>query len=288
MIGSDASRTQRWSVDHGRLVWQTQDAPLYPTAHEVWSLVFQEGRTVGGIDVDHSPEDALPDLRFSRFPADLVLLVSGDLNRGLRLDLAVRAGAEVVLLERLGDLTWSDQVIAASCWYPIDSAAIHNLIDVLRHDAIELGATISLGQLIRLRRHPDLSAEVIEHTELDPSAAGHQAAKDEDAVVGLHANLYPYQRDGVAFLRLVAKQRLGCILGDEMGLGKTLQVIALIQAETNAKRVPSLIIAPATLLENWRREFALFAPKLNVLVHAGANRPGQAAKLTPFDVVLTS
>jgi SNF2 family DNA or RNA helicase len=107
-------------------------------------------------------------------------------------------------------------------------------------------------------------------------------------VEGLHAKLYPYQKDGVAFLRLVADEGLGCILGDEMGLGKTLQVIALIQAETNVHRAPALVIAPATLLENWRRELALFAPQLSVLVHAGPNRPGQAGKLTSFDVVVTS
>ncbi|MBS0173267.1 MAG: DEAD/DEAH box helicase [Nitrospira sp.] len=110
----------------------------------------------------------------------------------------------------------------------------------------------------------------------------------DTAVWGLQGDLYPYQKDGVHFLKLVADQGLGCILGDEMGLGKTIQVITLMLAEKCAGRGPSLVVSPATLLENWRRELALFAPSLSVRIHAGSERAGIASRLAGFDVVVTS
>jgi SNF2 family DNA or RNA helicase len=73
-----------------------------------------------------------------------------------------------------------------------------------------------------------------------------------------------------------------------MGLGKTIQVITLVLAEKAAGRGPSLVVTPATLLENWRRELALFSPTLSVKVHAGPGRVGIASRLMGFDVIITS
>lgn len=58
----------------------------------------------------------------------------------------------------------------------------------------------------------------------------------------------PYQRAGIAF----AMRRNGVLFGDEMGLGKTIQAIGLINADPALNRV--LIVCPATLKLNWRRE----------------------------------
>jgi len=81
---------------------------------------------------------------------------------------------------------------------------------------------------------------------------------------------------------------LGSIIADEMGLGKTIQVICLLLDARNAGRAPSLVIAPATLLENWRREIRRFAPTLKVVVHRGVRRTGFPADLRQRDVVITS
>lgn len=286
---NDVGETQNWSVERGRVVFHAgPNSTRYPSAQEIWSLVFQGANTISGVDVEQSPADALPNLAFSRFPADVVLRITGDLKRGIRLDLAAQVGDVVVALEQLADGSWPDQIVLGDSWYPLDSATVDSAIDAMRRDAFKPGASISLGQLIRLRRNKDLPVDVVEQADVSAPTTGQEAAADDGSVEGLHAQLYPYQKDGVAFLRLVAEQSLGCILGDEMGLGKTLQVIALLQAERNAHRAPALVIAPATLLENWKRELALFAPQLSVLVHAGPNRPGQAGKLSSFDVVVTS
>ena len=80
----------------------------------------------------------------------------------------------------------------------------------------------------------------------------------------------------------------GCILGDEMGLGKTMQVIALMLERKSLGKVPMLVVAPVSLLLNWKRECAKFAPSLNVCVHHGASRAGDYRHLLDYDVVVTA
>ncbi|AOL94030.1 SNF2 family N-terminal domain-containing protein [Porphyrobacter sp. LM 6] len=81
---------------------------------------------------------------------------------------------------------------------------------------------------------------------------------------------------------------MGGLLADEMGLGKTLQVIAALSDSGGKTLSPALIIAPGSLLENWRREIAKFAPHLRVLKHHGALRTGRPVELQGYDVVITS
>src|SRR5207253_7871829 len=88
----------------------------------------------------------------------------------------------------------------------------------------------------------------------------------------LQATLRPYQIDGVRWLWFTTELALGGCLADDMGLGKTIQVIDLLllrkrqqsQAGTLAKRPPSLLVVPASLIGNWRQELARFGPSLHV------------------------
>ena len=83
----------------------------------------------------------------------------------------------------------------------------------------------------------------------------------------LRATLRPYQRDGVAWLRLLTTLGLGACLADDMGLGKTIQVLALLlcrRGGDGSRADPSLLVIPASLLGNWRREAERFAPSLEL------------------------
>ena len=71
--------------------------------------------------------------------------------------------------------------------------------------------------------------------------------------------LYPFQRRGVAFLLLHRR----AVLADDMGLGKTVQAIAALRRLYRFGRIRScLVVAPRTLLANWRRELSRWAPEL--------------------------
>jgi superfamily II DNA or RNA helicase len=110
----------------------------------------------------------------------------------------------------------------------------------------------------------------------------------------LAALLRPYQKIGVAWLWHLHRHGLGGILADEMGLGKTLQAISLLAAlrpesgAPNATRRPALVVCPASLVENWRRETARFAPTLRVFVHHGAGRLASATDASAHDLIITS
>lgn len=107
----------------------------------------------------------------------------------------------------------------------------------------------------------------------------------------LDAQLRPYQRLGVAWLWHLHRHGLGGILADEMGLGKTLQALAFLAALHRPASAPvgtTLVVCPASLLENWRREAARFTPELRVGVHHGAGRLTRTAELARTDLLITS
>lgn len=108
----------------------------------------------------------------------------------------------------------------------------------------------------------------------------------------LQNTLRPYQKEGFNWLSTIINYNFGGLLADEMGLGKTLQVIALLLArkEQNKSNLPSLIIAPASVIYNWQAEFKKFAPELSIGVLGGnkAERRNMLLKPNDNDVLITS
>ena len=107
----------------------------------------------------------------------------------------------------------------------------------------------------------------------------------------LEGTLRPYQKEGVYWLRFLEECGFCGILADEMGLGKTLQTLtwlSLPRCREEARRAPALIVCPTSLVENWRREAAMFTPWVKVLVLAGPDRAARFAQVPESDLVITS
>ncbi|GAA4885038.1 DEAD/DEAH box helicase [Saccharopolyspora cebuensis] len=102
------------------------------------------------------------------------------------------------------------------------------------------------------------------------------ATRDALRDARLDVSLRPYQADGVAWLC----SRDGGVLADDMGLGKTVQAICAFATRPG----PHLVVCPTSLVGNWRRELARFAPDLPV---HGYHGPRRALPDEP-GVVLTS
>jgi hypothetical protein len=118
----------------------------------------------------------------------------------------------------------------------------------------------------------------------------HEGAREVGEIDGFAGSLRPYQARGVGWLRLLGQLGLGACLADDMGLGKTAQLIATILADRADG--PTLVVCPTSVIGNWERELARFAPDLRVLVHHGTQRAKTPKRFTTacakHDVVLTS
>jgi len=151
------------------------------------------------------------------------------------------------------------------------------------------GAAASEAELLRAALAGEVDGAPV---GLDPAARKliRQLTEITDVAApkGLRAALRPYQQRGYAWLWRNARLGLGSVLADDMGLGKTLQVIALVQrlkedGALDESRV--LVVVPTSLLTNWSKEIARFAPDLSVDVFHGARR--ELARQRP-DVLLTT
>ena len=90
-----------------------------------------------------------------------------------------------------------------------------------------------------------------------------------------------------------------------MGLGKTVQALALLSLLKRSQSSNfqdsrrrrnlgksgsslSLVVCPASLLENWRREAETYCPELNVFINHRERRISQLDTLSDLDLVITS
>ncbi len=106
----------------------------------------------------------------------------------------------------------------------------------------------------------------------------------------LQAELRPYQRVGYGWLRALSDSGFGGALADDMGLGKTMQALALLahrHLEVGTDR-PSLLIVPTSLLGNWQREAARFAPGLKLLILHGPARDARFTEIADHHLIVTT
>lgn len=116
---------------------------------------------------------------------------------------------------------------------------------------------------------------------------------DIDAPIPLTSVLREYQKVGYRWFKLLAKYKFGGILADDMGLGKTLQSIAFIESvlsDVRERKLPVLVVSPASLIYNWKNEFEKFTPHINAQIIDGnkAERSSLWKASSGADVIITS
>ena len=122
------------------------------------------------------------------------------------------------------------------------------------------------------RLDPDLAAGA-----LAASRATH-AATAVPAPPGL--DYLPYQKAGIAY----AMSRRDTLIADEMGLGKTIQAIGVINSDPSVNRV--LVICPASLKLNWRRELQRWlTPPMGIAIANGGSFPEADVVVINYDIL---
>ncbi len=103
---------------------------------------------------------------------------------------------------------------------------------------------------------------------------------------GFVGQLRDYQREGVGWMDFLREFGFGGCLADDMGVGKTAQVLAVLESRRAEGKGPSLVVAPKSLMFNWRAEAARFTPRLRVLEHTGLTRDVEL--IADCDLVLST
>ncbi len=157
-------------------------------------------------------------------------------------------------------------------WIKVDARLIAK---VRAHRAKKLSGAEALAAA--LTGELELDGEKVEFTVPSALAGLLQRIRDSAAEpieqpAELQATLRPYQKAGLAWLATMTGLGLGACLADDMGLGKTIQLISLHLHRRPLKEGPTLVLCPTSLLGNWEREFARFAPDIPVRRFHGGGR----------------
>jgi SWI/SNF-related matrix-associated actin-dependent regulator 1 of chromatin subfamily A len=199
------------------------------------------------------------------------------------------APATLALVESVGeprfftlDVNWDPDTIPAflalpACEahgrsLPVDPYLLEPLEHYLRVYGVEV-APNAQEVLEHLRRE---HAEAIDGVRR--SRAHHAPELEIESRLG--GELRPFQRAGVAY----ALDARRAFLADEQGLGKTVQALATLEADD---AFPAVVVCPASLKLNWRREIEHWLPHRSVTVVSGTGSVAEAAEITVinYDIV---
>ncbi|MEI6076627.1 MAG: DEAD/DEAH box helicase [Verrucomicrobiota bacterium] len=200
-------------------------------------------------------------------------------------------------LERLAAATSRFVKLPNSGWVELDTNAVQGAHEAMAEMGVE--GLIAVPQKIGMEHVAHLDeAGLMRFTDSPEAQALRERVRDFKGVPAadlpktLQADLRPYQKEGFDFLVHLVQVKLGGILADDMGLGKTLQTLTWLAwlKERNTKTPkPSLVICPASVLHNWRREAERFTPGMKVLVlESGAERHNLRKQIPQHDIIVTN
>ncbi|MCW2912268.1 MAG: helZ, partial [Actinomycetia bacterium] len=162
-------------------------------------------------------------------------------------------------------------------WVELDDRQLETALEFLRNPRT---GRMAASQVMSAVIHAGEDALPLVSVEADGALGDLLSGEADKRLVpmttpeGFNGVLRPFQERGLSWLSFLEDLGLGGILADSMGLGKTAQTLALLTAERADGRhpKPTLLIGPMSLVGNWQRETAKFAPKLRVYVHHGSGR----------------
>jgi hypothetical protein len=112
--------------------------------------------------------------------------------------------------------------------------------------------------------------------------------KTAKSPTGFKGKLRSYQKEGLTWLTFLKDFDSGGVLADDMGLGKTIQVLAFLLSRKKDSKLPSLVVAPKSLVFNWIDEAQKFAPTLKVVHYVGEGRKKLAQEIGDADLLVTT
>ena len=274
----------KWCVIDRHLAIMASDRVFHPMAKDVYGYMddtMRESLT----PKCNNPKEEL-DIRFSKIGSPLNCCVYLDETSGeLNLSFYVERKGKKIEVDIVSN-TIIDHCVDANEWFYI-TGQLEEYNEFIKRVKINGNGSITFKQYLDIVSQSVNSTLSIEnHVSVEKLNQISRVTNLE--APSLDATLYEYQKSGYSWLYNITNDECGCILGDEMGLGKTLQVIAVITKMIECCKRNILVIAPLSLLENWKREFNKFSKEVDVYVHHGSNRTGLYKELLCHDVVVIS
>lgn len=106
--------------------------------------------------------------------------------------------------------------------------------------------------------------------------------------IGFKGKLRTYQKEGLTWLTFLKDFESGGVLADDMGLGKTIQMLAFLLSRQKESKLPSLVVAPKSLVFNWLDEAKKFAPTLKMVRYVGEGRKKLSQEIGDADILVTT
>jgi SNF2 family DNA or RNA helicase len=276
-------------ISNGCFFVEDDGKSFLPSAAEIYSVVFEGKSSLRGISVSAIEFTAF-EIRFSEYVGDpylIIDIINNHEGQEIRCEFKAKSGPVEIDVARSATALL-DYGMGKDLWIPLPAGAVEEVQQTLNSLGISALGVITLAQYMKLIRLSPRTLTIADRTAEKISAAQLALSLNGNVPEGFSGSLYPYQLNGYRWLSLMRKNGLGAIIADEMGLGKTVQVICLLIEANVQNSQPNLVIAPATLLENWRRELARFAPCLSVHVHHGHRRTGFPSELKLHHVVVST
>lgn len=273
----------QWIKYDNHLALKDDKRIYHPMANDVYSAA--SGNTLNNPPCSN-PKLEMPEIRFSSIGSPCHIELKNDADEHITLQvIANRRGTEVIV--DIVDGTLIDHCIAGNTWFYVTSTT-QVIQEILSNAGIRTAGKINLKQYLRIVEQSMFCEKGIIVNKIDSSILQKPIIEDQSIPTGLKAKLFPYQETGFHWLKTMLEANNGCILGDEMGLGKTMQVITEMLHLKAQGVAPILVVAPISLLINWQRECAKFAPSLYTHIHHGGHRISNFRDFAGYDVVITS
>lgn len=203
------------------------------------------------------------------------------------------------LLERADSL-----VFIKGKWVPVDLDSLRKTLDDFKNAKKKASrGTVSFAEALKLIAgiHSAEAKSALPKAEIKTGdwlasilekMANPNLIRTTSPAPRLKAHLRHYQQAGLNWLGFMYSLGFGVCLADDMGLGKTVQMLAHLQKLRKKDRT-SLIIVPASLLENWRTEITRFTPDISfVIIHPqageGVDIDALEKKIHRYDCAITT
>lgn len=272
---------KNWNIEDCILGFNKDDEFKIPTTDEIYAAIFENNYSN---EIQENDVTVLKNkLSFSKYPVELKIVLQSKETGNFSIELVLQAILENGEFETLSPKYKADHIVIKNTWYPFPTGQLEELMHTLDLADIYETGKIRLGQYLSLLK---LGSDSVKN-DVQFLNSNQSETESIEKPCDLKADLYKYQKKGWEWLRFMRQEKIGGILADEMGLGKTIQIISLFCSEKK-DIFPALIISPATLLENWRREIFKFASHINTHIHQGPKRTGFPNEIKKYNVVITS